>query len=272
MTADLLIPLAGLALLDSTSFGTLLIPLWLLMAPGRLRPHRVLAFLGTVGLYYLALGVALLAGATRLADALSGFLDSPAAGWAQLALGVGLFVLSFRIGKKTVEPAQAREPAPVSTSAHPRADDVPLNPAGAAPAGEQPRPGRAARWRARAMSGDGGSLAALLGLALAAAGLETVSMVPYLSAIGLLTASDLSWASGVVVLAGYCLVMITPALVLLVLRVVAHRWVRGPLERLEAWLTRTAAETTAWVVGIVGFLLARDALVRTGLLDQVLGG
>ena len=122
------------------------------------------------------------------------------------------------------------------------------------------------------MSGDGGSLAALLGLALAAAGLETVSMVPYLSAIGLLTASELSWASGVVVLAGYCLVMIAPALVLLALRVVAYRWVRRPLERLEAWLTRTAAETTAWVVGIVGFLLARDALVRTGLLDQVLGG
>src|SRR5690606_13354204 len=50
--AGLLIPLAVLALIDSTSFGTLLIPLWLLLSPGRPSPHRVLLFLGTVAAFY----------------------------------------------------------------------------------------------------------------------------------------------------------------------------------------------------------------------------
>ena len=40
--------LALLALVDSTSFGTLLIPTWLLLAPGRLRPGRILIYLATV--------------------------------------------------------------------------------------------------------------------------------------------------------------------------------------------------------------------------------
>lgn len=117
----------------------------------------------------------------------------------------------------------------------------------------------------------GGSLVALVGLALAAAGIETASMVPYLSAIGLLTASDLTLTSGIPVLVGYCLVMILPALVLLALRVLAYRWVRGPLERLEAWMSRSAASMTAWIVGILGVLLALDALGRVGIDGLVAG-
>ena len=58
--------LVGLALVDSTSFGTLLIPVWLLLAPGRTRWGRVLLYLGTVAVFYLALGVALSAGAGPL--------------------------------------------------------------------------------------------------------------------------------------------------------------------------------------------------------------
>lgn len=239
---ELLAPLVALALVDSTSFGTLLIPLWLMLAPGRLRAHRVLIFLATVATYYLVLGIALLAGATRLADALDGFLDTPAAAWLQLALGVGLFALSFRIEAKT--PDERESP-------------------GSEPA---PRPGRVARWRARAMGVEGaGSLLALIGLALAAAGIETASMLPYLSAIGLLTASELTPASGVLVLAGYCLVMVLPALLLLAVRLLAHDWVRRPLERFEAWMSRSAASMTAWIVGVLGVLLALDALGRVGI-------
>ena len=40
--------LVVLALIDSTSFGTLLIPLGLLTAPGRLRIGRLLLFLSVV--------------------------------------------------------------------------------------------------------------------------------------------------------------------------------------------------------------------------------
>ncbi|MGO1165416.1 MAG: GAP family protein, partial [Janibacter sp.] len=63
-------------------------------------------------------------------------------------------------------------------------------------------------------------------------------------------------------LAGYCLVMLLPALVLLALRALAHRRIEPVLTRVGDWMERSAGETTAWIVGIVGFLVARDALAR----------
>jgi hypothetical protein len=33
------------------------------------------------------------------------------------------------------------------------------------------------------------------------------------------------------------------------------------LARVSGWMQRNSAENTAWIVGIVGFLLARDAVV-----------
>jgi len=272
MPTDLLLPLTGLALLDSTSFGTLLIPLWLMLAPGRLKVHRVLIFLGTVAAYYLVLGIALLAGATTLASAMGGFFETPLAAWLQLALGVGLFLLSFRIGGKEPEVAETEVTAsgPAGSALVGVASASSGQPEPARP--EPPRPGRVTRWRTRAMGAEGaGSLGALIGLALAAAALETASMVPYLSAIGLLTASDVDMATGASLLVGYCFIMIVPALVLLSMRVVADRWVRRPLERFEGWMSRTAAETTAWIVGIIGVLLALDALGRVGIPGVTVG-
>jgi hypothetical protein len=59
MNTELLAPLVLLALIDSTSFGTLLIPLWLMLASDRPRPARMLLFLGTVAAFYLLLGIVL---------------------------------------------------------------------------------------------------------------------------------------------------------------------------------------------------------------------
>src|SRR5690606_22207760 len=64
--------LAVLALVHSTSFGTLLIPVCCLLTPGRVRVARILVFLGTVAGFYLLLGVALVAGL----DAVLGDLDA----------------------------------------------------------------------------------------------------------------------------------------------------------------------------------------------------
>ena len=118
------------------------------------------------------------------------------------------------------------------------------------------------RWRDRAMSGEAGGVGALVGLAVAAAAVELGSMLPYLGAIGLLTGSELTWPARATVLVGYCLVMILPALVLLAGRLVAAGAVEPLLGRVARWMERSAGETTAWVLGIVGFLLARDALTR----------
>ncbi|WP_299277212.1 GAP family protein [uncultured Georgenia sp.] len=224
--------LVVLALVDSTSFGTLLIPVWFLLTPGRVRVGRVLVFLGTVAGFYLLLGIALVAGASALLGDLDGLLDNPVVARLQLVLGVGLLVGSFFIGRR-------RE--------------------GRAPAGS----GRLLRWRARAMgtetdSGVGG----LVTLALAAAVLEVATMLPYLAATGIIGSSGLAAPARVGVLAAYCLVMVLPALALLGARLGARRAVEPLLQRIAAWMERSGAETTAWIVGIVGFLLARDAVGR----------
>ncbi|TQO22446.1 Sap-like sulfolipid-1-addressing protein [Paramicrobacterium agarici] len=251
--------LAVLALIDSTSFGTLLIPVWLLLAPGRLRPGRMLVYLGTITAFYAAVGIMIALGATFFTDAIAAFFASPVARWLQLLLGAGMLVFSFTMdtGKKGGD-------------------------------GESPRSGRLARWRARAMgvqdageqpasnAPSGGAatatraaLAPLMMLALTAALIEVASMLPYLAGIGLISASDVGWPGSAGLIVGYCIVMVLPALVLLGARIVAHKHVEPLLQRINAWITKNAASSTAWIVGIVGFLLARDAATALGLFDAL---
>ncbi|MEV5763511.1 GAP family protein [Micromonospora sp. NPDC052213] len=150
--------------------------------------------------------------------------------WAQLALGIGLFVLSFRYDGK-----------------RPR------------------RSGGVLRWRDRATAGDS-SPRWLVGLALLAALAEVATMLPYLGAVGLLTTSGLGAGAVVGLLAAYCLVMVLPAVLLLAARVAGPRLVEPLLARLNAWIVRTSGSMLGWVLGIAGFLLARDAAARLELL------
>lgn len=226
-----------LALVDSMSFGTLLIPIWLLMAPGRVRVGRAQLFLLTVTGTYFLIGLTLLAGATALIEALNGLQASGAFLIGQLVVGLGLFVISIRMDSKGAKARAAERAA----------------------SGE----GRISRWRAKAM-GEGAdsarSAAALMALAVTAVLAEIATMLPYLAAIGIITAQGSGWPGGAALLAGYCLVMITPALVLTFGRVVAHSALAGPLSRLDHWLTRHAQSTTAWIIGIVGAILALRAV------------
>lgn len=231
MTLELGLTLAALALVDSLSIGTLLVPLFFLVAPGRVRAGRVLLYLATIAGFYLVVGLALTAGADTLRRDAAGLLETPAARWVQLVAGAALLTGSFFIGRTPPDAPRA--------------------------------PGRLARWRDRAMAG--GSPAIVVGLALAAGVVELATMLPYLGAVGMITAAGLPPAAWIAVLAAYCAVMIAPALVLLTARVAAGRLVEPPLRRLTGWLERNSAENTAWIVGIVGFLLARDAATRLGL-------
>jgi hypothetical protein len=93
-------------------------------------------------------------------------------------------------------------------------------------------------------------------------------MLPYLAAIGLLTAAALPLPGAVAVLAGYCLVMVVPALALLAVRMTAARAMRRGLERLNDWMTRSAAQNIWWIIGILGFLCAQDAARDLGLFGS----
>ncbi|NGN95335.1 hypothetical protein G5C66_21670 [Nocardioides sp. KC13] len=227
------VALAVLALIDSTSFGTLLIPVWLLMAPGRVRAGRILVYLGAIAGFYALLGIGILLGGSAVAETVAGVSDSRPFLWGQLLLGVGLFAWSFKL-------------------------DPPRSGTERADAPEMPR--RLLRWRERAVASESGSASALAAMAVLAGLLEAASMLPYLAAIGIIGTEGPDWpVSGLWVVA-YCAVMIVPALVLTALRVLAAPLVAKPLALLDGWLVKHAAGATAWAVGIVGFLLARAAL------------
>lgn len=223
--------LVVLALVDSTSFGTLLIPLWMLLAP-RVRAGRVLLFLGTVVVFYYLVGVVLLLGLGAAAgvggDLAASLGESRPFLVAQAAVGIGLFAWSYRLEAR----AKAAE-------------------------GESPR---ARRWRELL---QGGSTArTTVAIALTATALEVATMLPYLAATGIITRSDLPTSGRLAVLAGYVVVMVVPALLALALRLAAARLVEPSLRRLGDWLSARSGTMVAWVVGIVGFFVALDAVQR----------
>ncbi|OZF26165.1 hypothetical protein [Rhodococcus sp. 14-2483-1-2] len=123
---DQLGALVVLALTDSLSVGTLLVPVWLLTVPGRIRAHRVLLYLTAVLTTYVAIGVALLAGGRTVFDRATGILATPGFSVAQFVVGVALFISSFAFDTKA---ARAR-----------------------AAARTQSGTGRLPRWRDRAMA------------------------------------------------------------------------------------------------------------------------
>ncbi|KJK40090.1 hypothetical protein UK23_40435 [Lentzea aerocolonigenes] len=218
MTLGLVAALAGLALLDSTSVGTLFIPIWLMLTPGRLKLGGFGVYLGTITVFYYGVGVLIVLGASQVID----HLDSKIALWVQLVIGVFLFVVSFRFdGKK------------------------------------KPDTGK---WRERINAN--GSAAALAGIAVLAGVVELATMLPYLGAIGMMSAADLGPAQIGLLLAGYCLVMIVPAVVLLGGRLALQRRIEPLLTRISTWFAEKGAGMTGWILGIAGFLVARDAIAR----------
>jgi hypothetical protein len=241
---ELLTPLVLLALIDSTSFGTLLIPLWLMLAPGRPRPGRILLFLGTVAAFYLLLGLALLLGASMLFDTLQETGSSKPLRIAQMVVGFGLMALGVLMEPWT----QAGKERRLARRAEKLA-----------------RSGPSLQMRMRANATDASApVGAVFVLALTAAVIEAASMIPYLAAIGLLTKSELSLGGRGAVLIGYCLVMIAPALLLLAARLLVHDHVAPVLTRLEAFLSRNANEAMAWVVFLVGLYIVGDSLHALG--------
>ncbi|WP_028474340.1 GAP family protein [Nocardioides alkalitolerans] len=226
--------LVGLALVDSTSIGTLVLPLVLLLAP---RPdvRRYLVFLATVGGFYALVGIGLVLGASAVADLARDAGDLAPLRWAQLVLGVVLLAVGV-LGDPRRWFGRRPEPAPEGTDAT----------------------SRTATWRAR-LTGPGASYRMVVGVGLGAALVEVASMLPFLAAVGIITAADLAPAASALVVLAYAVVMVMPALLLLLLRLALGDRVEAPLARLSGWLDRTTAGATYWIFAIVGLLLAGDA-------------
>lgn len=222
--------LAGLALVDSTSVGTLVLPLLMLVAP-RVDPKRYGVFLATVAGFYAVVGIELVLGAGAVATVLRDAGDLTWLRWVQLVLGLGLFAFGVA-GDKLL--AWVR----------PKRD------------GEAPK--RTDVWGAR-LIGAQAPYSVVVTIALAAALVEVASMLPFLAAVGIVTAADLPAAASVGVVVAYSAVMVLPAVLLLGVRLGLAGRIEGALARFSAWLAKLTEGAIYWVCAIVGFVVAGDA-------------
>ncbi|MBO1804193.1 GAP family protein [Leucobacter ruminantium] len=241
--------LAILALVDGLSVGTLLIPLFFLIAPGRPRVGRILLYLGSITGFYYLVGILFTLGIVSAIHIGRDFLDSAFGQWALLLVGLALLAAGIWMGERDSrrkKRAKAGDPSAQQGSA------------------------RLLRWRERVLAPHT-SGAAVMGVALAAGLIEVASMLPYLIGMTMIADAPLGMPARFALLAGYCLVMIAPALLLLAARLLAARAVERPLQRFTAWMQRTGAENTSWILGIIGFLLARSAFTELGLRLPFIG-
>lgn len=222
--------LVVLALVDSTSIGTLVVPVLLLVVSGGagVTVSRVVTatfyYLAVIGAFYWAVGVALTAGALPLIERFGDVLTSSGAMTAYAALGVLLVAWSFWIDPKAIRRR-----------------------------GGDPEAG-ARRWSER-VRGASTSYRALTGLALLAGLAELATMIPYLAAIGIIVDSGTGLARSAAVLAAYCAVMVVPAAVLAVVRQVGGTRMDGLLARVRDWSLHSATGAFSWTVGIVGAII-----------------
>lgn len=236
MTLVTVSALASLALLDSTSFGTLGIPVFMLIQT-RIRVAALLLYLATISAFYWVVGLVLAFGANEIHDYTRALEGNRGLDRVQLAVGVALFVLSFRYDKKQAAKRRERRVA-----------------VGAGPS-------RHERWKA-SLVGDNARLGVVVTAAFGAGLVEVASMLPYLGAVGVITQAQLAAPAVAGVLAAYVLVMVAPSLTLLGLRVLAHSTVEPALVRLGVWIERNSDDALGWIIGIAGFLVAADAAGR----------
>lgn len=254
-----------LALVDSTSTGTLVLPLVLLLflptvhqrratvaqtptpagsAPGPMTSSttqsrfngttRVVVYLVIIAAFYWLVGVAIMAGfQVVVAEPLGQFLASRVGAVMLVAVAVGLLVLSWWVDPKVIQKR-----------------------------GGDPEAGTR-RWVQRAQRAVG-SWKGVGTLALGAGLIEVATMLPYLAAMGGLAQADLGVVETALVLALYCLIMIAPALLLCSVHALLGSRIERPVAALRDWAVRAAPTTLAWILGIVGVVI----LVRTlpGLL------
>ncbi|HEV2527662.1 MAG TPA: GAP family protein [Thermomicrobiales bacterium] len=214
--------LAGLALVDSTSFGTLVFPLLLVVAARRVVWPAMAVYLGTVLNFYFAIRLLLVLGLDAVLDRLQGGMDSRGAAISQPILGAGLFAASWPLERRA----------------------------------------KASGGRGDRLRGIAQRPSAMIPLALTATLVEAATMVPYLAAIGIITTSETSLVGDTLVLLAYCLVMILPAMLLLAGASLFGERIWAALGRFSSWLDRQTASAIGWIVGAVGVLLALDALGR----------
>ena len=194
------------------------------------------AYLAVVAGLYFAIGLALL----EVADAATAALRSPQAHMAGVILEalVGVLLIAFAVWRSR------RPKRPTSDKVH--------------------------SWRERALEPNA-PLRPLFTLAVSAVAIEAASMLPYIGAIAMISRAELPIAGSTLLVTGYCILMVLPALVLMVLPALVLTVLRRAgsakldpvLERISQWSSKSAGSPAIlWAAGLVGVALIIDAAVR----------
>lgn len=100
MSAEQLLLIGGLAILDTLSPTTIGVTIYLLLTDKERLTKRLFVYLLTVAGFYFAVGVSLMLGLDFLFKFISGLLQNRIVSWSFFILGVILFIASFYIPPK----------------------------------------------------------------------------------------------------------------------------------------------------------------------------
>ncbi|MGE7883544.1 GAP family protein [Bacillus sp. NPDC094077] len=104
------------------------------------------------------------------------------------------------------------------------------------------------------------SILSMITLGFTTSLIEVGTALPYFTAIGIMTTSNLSWVEWSSILAGYNFIMVLPSLVLFLFYLLFGRWMQKPLERLRVKIANSTGSALSWIMCIVGLLLIFNSL------------
>ncbi|WP_165165066.1 GAP family protein [Corynebacterium qintianiae] len=222
------IPVIGLALLDSLSLGTLVIPLALIVHWRAVRVPALTAYLFTVAAVYFLLGLGMLLGFAGLGSVTERVTQTDVFPWITFTLGAALAVFGIF------------SPDPT-----------------------KPEPGRLPKRAA----GTTSSVPSMVALGLGASLTEAATMLPYIAAMGIIGSWDSPSVAKAGAVGIYCLIMTVPTVILATLALLFGQKFFPRLERLIPRLEYEAKVTLLWIAAIVGIYMVIHSvpMLRTDL-------
>lgn len=222
MGLDVVLPVYGLALLDTLSPATIGVTVYVLLTARRRVARMLTTYAVTVAAFYFALGAALLIGLDTALGRFGDHLHSDIAYLIQAGAGVAMFAASWFVPTRRA----AEGPAVAAEQRASRAHTMP----------------------------------AMVALGITTGLVEGAMALPYLAAIGIMTTADLAPAQWIPLMAGYNLVMVAPVLVLSLAWWMLGERVRPRMDRIRTWIATRSGEALAWALGILGFMIVGDAV------------
>ncbi|MEK8070335.1 GAP family protein [Rhodococcoides navarretei] len=111
-----------------------------------------------------------------------------------------------------------------------------------------------------------GTVRGVVLLAVAVGAVEVATMLPFFAAMDAVGDAGMGWGLSALLLAAYVLVTLSPALVLLAVRVTAQERVSSITPTLLRRVDRWSGDVWATVLLVVGALLAADAAIESNLV------